>query len=59
MSDCKARSGNVPNEAGAPFSSRKQISILKKLRGWACQKNIEAKLEELLMVKAGTILPIK
>lgn len=29
MADSKARSGNVPNEAGALFSSRKQITIQK------------------------------
>lgn len=29
MADGKARSGNVPNEAGALFSFRKQITIQK------------------------------
>lgn len=43
MSYCKARSGNVPNEAGAPFSSRKQIST-QKAKGVGMSKEYRSQI---------------
>lgn len=44
MADGKARSSNVPNEAGELFSSRKQI-ILQKAKGVEVSKESRSQVE--------------
>lgn len=57
MVDCRSGAGEVQDEPGVFYSPRQQGSNKKLMAG--CQNNIEANLQELLIIKTWTILATK